>query len=124
MHQAVDEGDIAPNLVPETNARPFCQPDIAGISNDEPGLTADNGLNDPRGYHRMLFCGVGADDEEKFRIFKLFNRIGHGATAKRGSQPGYRRGVSEPGAVVNIVGLECCPCHLHEEVVFLVAHLG
>ena len=43
--------------------------------------------------------------------------------SKCGGQTDHRGAVSEPGAVIDIVGAEYRPRHLHEKVVLLIGHL-
>ena len=68
--------------------------------------------------------GVGADDKYAVGILDLGNGIGHGSTAKGGGKTYHRGGVSEPGAVVDVVGPHCGSGKFHDDVVFLVGHLG
>lgn len=58
----------------------------------------------------MGFGHVRADQEEKFCVFELAERIRHRARAEGGCQTGNSGGVSDTGTMVNVV----CAHHLPE----------
>ena len=76
---------------------------------DDHFCTAFLSFYDPPGYQWMSLGCVGPDDKEAIRVgFEFRDRIRHGATAKGRGQTGHRGGVSETGAVVDVIRADHC----------------
>ena len=72
----------------------------------------------------MVLSSVGPDHEKATHILDFINGISHCSAAERGHQTGDRGGVSETGAVVDIVGTNHHPSKLLHEVIFLIGALS
>jgi hypothetical protein len=58
---------------------------------------------DTCGNEGVGYRSIGADDQDTIGILNFFDGVGHCPAAKYCGQPGHGGGVSETGAVVNIV---------------------
>ena len=76
--------------------------DIFWIGNDEIGTVARCFLH-LQGENRMRLGGVGAYGQDGGGTAYFIDRVGHCAASQRGGQTGHGRGVSETGAVINVV---------------------
>ena len=73
----------------------------------------------------MLFTGIRTDDEKQVGMgCHIVHRVGHGTRAKGGRQTGDRAGVSETGAVVDVIRPDDLPRQFIHEVVFLIGAFG
>ena len=72
----------------------------------------------------MICRGIGADDEDAIGFFNSVDGIGHGSRSECGGKTCHRRGVSEPGAVVHVVGAKHRAGQFLCQVVLLVGHFG
>ena len=68
----------------------------------------------------MIFGGVGPGYQYDFGVFDIADGICHGSASESCGQTGHGGGMSEPGAVVDIVCLEHGPGELVGNIVFLV----
>ena len=122
VHHPVQNGDIRADILPQVQRGKPGQLDLPRI--DEKQLrTIFYGIDHPRSDEGMLRRGVGTGDQEQIRILKFPDGIGHRSRTECGGQTDHRCAVSEPGAVIDIVGAERRPGHLHEQIVFLIGHL-
>jgi hypothetical protein len=71
----------------------------------------------------MTFGRVRPYDEQNLCMVYVGDGIAHGSVAKRGKCCSDRRGVAEPGAVVNIVGAYNRPGQLLDQVILFVGAL-
>ena len=65
------------------------------INNDQFGLVVLFRLDDPLETYRMRFGGIAPHDQDDISILDVNPVVGHCTTAKRRSQTGYRRAVSD-----------------------------
>ena len=72
----------------------------------------------------MILSRVGPDNKQTLYIFNFVNGVRHRSAAEGGRQPGDRRGVSETGAVINIVRADHRAREFLQEIVFLIGALG
>ena len=72
----------------------------------------------------MLLRGVGAYDQNALGIGQLRYGVGHGPAAEGKGQGGYGGGMTEPGAVIDVVGLHHQAGELLGQVILLIAALG
>ncbi len=98
------------------------QLDLPRIDEDQLGAPL-HGIDHPRSDEGMLRRGVGTGDQEQVRVLELPDGVGHRSRTECGGQTDHRGAVSETGAVIDVVGAEGRPGHLHEQVIFLVGHL-
>ena len=63
MHQAVDQGDIGAGSLAQVQGGKFGDVDPARVGNDQLDAALQDRLADHRAEDRVLFGGVGADDE-------------------------------------------------------------
>ena len=68
-----------------------------------------NGPFNGRTDYRMVFCGIGAGNQNHLGSLDLGDGIRHGTASKGRSQTGYGSGVSESGTVIYIVGFKSPP---------------
>ena len=71
-----------------------------------------------------LRSGIGTDRKDTIRILDFRNGISHGATTECRGKTCHCGRVSEPGAVIHIIGSESGPANLLQKVVFLIAAAG
>ena len=81
-------------------------------------------LHDLAGDHRVLACRVAAYDKDAVRVHNSIDRIGHRTTAERGGKSCHRRGVSETGAVIDVVRTDHSAREFHDQIIFLVGAFG
>ena len=123
IHHGIDQSDAGSRYLVKPDRGQADQLDLAGVGDDYlrpiPGrldyLQADYG---------MSLGGIGADDEKNIGVFNLIEGVGGRSAAKAGSEPGHGWGVTDPGAVVHIVGAEDGPGQLLHQVVLLVGAAG
>jgi len=72
----------------------------------------------------MVFRGIGSGHQDHLRLFNIRNGIGHCATAECGGQTGHRGAVSEPGAVIHIIGFKHRAGQFLGQIVFLIGYPG
>jgi len=115
-------------------ARAKAQPDV-GVADQIDGARIDDhqgsalapGLQHAEANDGVALGGVGADDDHAVagsHVPQLPDGVGHGAAAKGSGQTGHAGGVSEPGAVVDVVGADAGAQEFLEEVVLLVGAAG
>ena len=78
---------------------------------------------DPCGHKGMGRGGIGTDHKDAVGIFQFSNGVSHGSTPKGCGKTCHGGGVSEPGAVIHVVGSHCGPRKFLEEVIFLIGNL-
>ena len=98
----------------------FC---LAGI-NDDQLRSPVNGVIYATGYLGMGPGGIGTGDQDNLGLVKFVDGVGHGAGAEGGGKTCHRGRVSEPGAVVDVIGADNSAGKLLQQVVFLVAAFG
>ena len=72
----------------------------------------------------MILRGIGACRQNQVGIFNFVNRISHCTAAECGGQTGHRDGVSETGAVIDIVGADYRPHEFLEQIIFFIGATG
>ena len=114
MHQAVDQGDIRAATMPQMQRRKIDHVDAAWVSHDQLCSPKTDSPPQHRPENGMLLTCIRSNNEERFRFLRnIVHRIGHRPRTHRSSQTGYGAGVSETGAMVNIIR----PDHLAGELV-------
>ncbi|OQC12950.1 MAG: hypothetical protein BWX79_01100 [Alphaproteobacteria bacterium ADurb.Bin100] len=104
-------------------------PGVAGnvgaprVGQHQPGTPAHSVL-DPRGAHRVVGRGVGADDEDEIGMLHVPHRVAHRAGAHAFEQRGHTGGMAQAGAVVHVVAAKAGAHQLLEQVGLFVAALG
>ncbi len=68
----------------------------------------------------MIFCGIGTGDDDHISGFNIGDGIGHCTTAECRGQTGHSRAMSEPSAMIDIVGLQHRPGKFMGDVVLLI----
>ena len=99
------------------------QPHAARVHDDQLAAALGELLEVGRG-HRMVLGGVGADDDGEVGVLDLVEGRRDRARADVLHQRRHRRGVAEPGAVVDVVVAEPLADQLLEEIRLLVRALG
>ena len=122
-HQSVDPGDIGPRPLAQPDGGQRGQFDPAGVGNDQPGPFFQCPFNG-RPDDRVVFRGVRSGDQDNLGLLDLRDGIGHGATAERRGQTGHGGAVSEPGAVIDVVGFKCGPGEFLHQIVLFVGRPG
>ena len=95
----------------------------ARIHHDQLGAALGRVLDVGRG-HRMVHGRIGADHDDDFGIHRRRKRRRHRAGIQAFHQRRNRRGVAQPGAVIDIVGAETGAHQLLEQIGLLVRALG
>ena len=72
----------------------------------------------------MILGCIGSCNQNNVRFFNVPNGICHCATSECCGQTGHGGGMSEPGAVVNIVGFHHSPCKFMGKIVFFIGNPG
>ena len=108
MNQTVNQSDIGPEILLEVQITLTDDGNLTRISNDDL-CPLRLRTKDARRDEGMSHRGIRADDEDAVRPLNLRNGVGHRPAAKRRGQPGHRGGVSEAGAVVDVVRPKSCP---------------
>ncbi len=72
----------------------------------------------------MVHRGPGANNNNNFRLGDVFYGIGNGAGTECFQQRGDRGGVTEAGAVIDIIGFECGPDQFLEQIGLFITPLG
>ena len=70
----------------------------------------------------MVLGGVGSSNENDVRCFDVADGVRHGTTSECCSQTGYGGGMSEPGAMIDVVGFQHRPCKLIGDIILLVRY--
>ena len=82
-------------------------------------------LADFRAENRVLFGGIRADDQHGLRMVgDVIHRVGHRTRAKGSGQTGHGAGVSETGAMIDIVRPNHLPGEFIHQVVFFIQTFG
>jgi len=68
----------------------------------------------------MTCSGITANNQNAGSLTDLANRIGHSTAAEGGGQTGHRRGVSETGTMVDIIGTHYHTSELLGQIILLV----
>jgi hypothetical protein len=123
VHHRVEQGHVAARLELQHVAGIALQRLAARVEHDE-FRTALGGLLEIGGSDGVVLGRVGADDDDDVGILHRGERRGNGARADGLHQGGDRRGMAQPGAVVDIVAVEAGAHELLEQVGFLVGALG
>jgi hypothetical protein len=103
----------------DDNIRETGHLDISGIGHNEFGAFF-LGPEDTPGNERMARGRIRTDDKNTSRIFKFGNGIGHGPTSKCSGKTCHRGGMSEPGAVIHIVGPDHCSGKFLGQVILFI----
>ncbi len=124
IHHPVYPGHVGPVILAEVNVGGFCQFDIPGVRHDQRGRPVPDRVDDPGSDQGVLRGCIRTGHQKAVGVLELLNRVGHGAGTERCFQAHHRGGVTEPGAMIDIVCLEDRPGQLHHKEVFLVGGLG
>jgi hypothetical protein len=68
--------------------------------------------------------GIGSDDKNATGILDFRNGIGHGPTTEGGGKTCHRRGMSETGAVIHVIGADHGPGKFLGQIIFFVGDFG
>ena len=74
--------------------------------------------------HRVVVGGVGADDENGLGLQTIGERIGHRTAANLLHQGRYGGGMTQPRAVIDVIGAEHRADQLLKEIIVFVRALG
>jgi hypothetical protein len=72
----------------------------------------------------MIFRRIGSCCQDDVGEFDLLDGVSHRTASECGGQTGHRHGVSETGAVIDMVGADPRSHELLEKVVFLIGAAG
>ena len=72
----------------------------------------------------MVFGGVGPGNQDHIGFFDIADGICHGATAECCGQTGHGGGMSEPGAMIDIVGFKNRPGKFLGNIIFFIGDPG
>ena len=98
--------------------------DLPGIDHDQFGAVLADGPFDAGRDDGMVFRRVGSRRQDDIGEFDLLDGVRHCTASECGGQTGHRHGVSETGAVIDIVGADHRAHEFLEEVVFLIGAAG
>ena len=101
----------------------LCQSGTARVSYNKSAPVAAS-LYETHAYHGVCHSSIGADDEETLAVGQLSKGVGHGTAAEGGSKTCHRGAVSEPCAVIYIIGSQGTACEFLQEVVLFVGAAG
>jgi len=74
--------------------------------------------------YRMVLCRVGSYQEEYITLVDFIDGVSHSTTAKSGGKTCHRYRVSEPCAVINVIGADHCPHELLHQIVLFIGAPG
>ena len=123
VQEGVVHGHVGAGAELQVHVGPAGELDGARVGHDEPRPVTHGGLH-LESRDGMSFGGVRTRDENHVVFGDLIERIGEGTGAHGQVERRNRRGVAEPGAVVDVVGLQGRAGELLEQVVLLVGALG
>jgi hypothetical protein len=121
VQHRVKERDVRPRIELQHVGRVAFQLLAARVHDDERLLL--RGLLEEGCRHRVILRRVAAGDDDDVGVLGRGERRGHRAGADALEKRHHRRGVTEPGAVVHVVGPEAGPDELLHEIRFLVGAL-
>ena len=125
VHEAVDEGDVRSGAMAQMQRGELSDVDPARIGDHQLDAALEHRLADARPEHRVLFGGVRADNQDGLGIpADVVKGIAHGAGAVAHRQSGHGRGMTKPGAVVDVVRADHLARELLRQIVFFVGALG
>ena len=123
IHHGIDQSNAGSRFLVEPDGGQADQLDLAGIGDDY--LCPISGCLDYlQADYGMGLGGIGADDEKNIGVFNLVEGVGGRSAAKAGRQPGHRWGMTDPGAVVHIIGAEDGSSQLLHQIVLLIGAAG
>ena len=76
------------------------------------------------GQYRMIFSGIGSDNQNQIRLFNILDGVCHCATSESCGQTGHGGRMSETGAVIDIIGLKYRPYEFLGDIILFVGHPG
>ncbi len=123
LHHPVQQWDVGAGIERQMEMGQGCQGSPARIDDDQFSAAIHGGQHPP-GDLGMGLGGVGAGNQDDLGPLDLVDRVGHRPAAEGGGQTGHGGGVSEAGAVVDVVGGESRPGEFLQEVVLLVGAFG
>jgi len=123
MHHPIEQRHIAPQAMLNRHVGETGQLDVPGVGYNQLGAFF-LGPEDPTSNQGVTGCCVGTDDKDAAGIFNLGNGICHGSTSESGGQTDHRGGMSEPRAVVDVVGADDGPGEFLCQVIFFVGNFG
>ena len=123
MHDGVEQRHVARRLELQHVGGVLAHRLPARIDDDELGAALRRLFEEGRG-HRMILGGIGADDHDHVGMLDLVEGRGHRAGADAVDQRRHRRGVTEPRAVIDIVGAEAGADQLLEQIGLFVGAFG
>src|SRR5438128_11620361 len=124
MQHGVEERDVGARLHLQVDVRPPRELGLAGVGHDERRAPFVGPL-DGGAEHGVRLGGVRAGDEDDVGgVLHLAHRARRRRGVERALHRRDRRGVAQPGAVVDVVSAEPGAEHPHHEVVLLVRALG
>ena len=97
---------------------------LTRVDDNQRGSVVGDGIFEESADNRMGFGGIGAGDDEALQIFHFGDGIAHSAGAKGQLQAGNAAGVTQPGAVINIVGAQHAAHQFLVQVVVFVGGFG
>ena len=106
MHKAVDQGHIRAEFVAQPQMGDAHQLYFSRIHDNQLGAVLLDGFINIIGDDRMIGRGIRADDQNDFGLQHILQRIGHRSASERGGKTCHRGGMSEAGAVIDIVGAD------------------
>ena len=124
IHHPVYPGNIGSIVLAEVNIGVFYQFDIPGVGHDQRGRPVSDRVDDPGTDQGVLRGCIRTGHQKTVGVLKLLDRVGHGTGTKGRFQSHHGGGMTEAGAMVDIICLEDRPGQLHHQVIFLIAGLG
>ena len=70
----------------------------------------------------MVFGGVGSGDQDDIGFFDVADGVRHSAASECCSQTGYGGRMSEPGAMINVVGFQHPPSKFIGDVILFIGY--
>ena len=123
VHHGVEQGDVGAGGELQHMGGMLDQRMAARVADDEGGA-ALGGIFEEGSGNRVVLGRVGADDQDDIGLERVGERRGDRRRTDGLEQSRHRRGMAQPGAVVDIVGAETGAHQLLEEIGLLVAALG
>ena len=123
MHHRVDQRDVGAAPLAHRRVGVPVQLDEARVADDKLGPRA-HAFFDHRADDRVGLRRVGADHHDCIGMFDRFIVVCHRAASEGLAETRHRSGVSEVGAVVDVVGGHHLAREALHEIVFLVRTAG
>ena len=105
------------------DVRQFRHLDVPWVGHDE-FRPACSGPKNPFGRYGVVFGGIGPDDENTLGFGEFRQGVGHRPRTKSRGQTDHGGTVSEPGAVVYIIGTDGRAGKFIQQEVFFIGNLG